>query len=142
VVSLTTFAAAVGAGVTAVLRRGGPPVSLPTRDLALGSIAVFRASRLVTEASVTSPLRAPFTSYAGPSDPGEVAEEVQAPDGGHRHAVGELVSCPYCVGTWLATGLGFGLVLAPAWTRLAASILTIQAGADVLQKLYSDLQAR
>lgn len=142
VATLTTFAGIVASLSTAVMRRGGPPASLPSRDIALLSVATFRASRLLTEASVTAPLRAPFTRYEGPGDPGEVNEEVQEPEGGHKHAVGELVSCPYCLGVWVATGLTFGLTLAPRWTRFVASLLTIDAGSDLFQKLYSDLQAR
>lgn len=142
VATLATFATAVGGLATIVARRGGPPEELRLRDLTIASVASFRASRLVTEASVTAPLRAPFTRYAGSDGPGEVREEVQEPEGGHRHAVGELISCPYCFGTWTATMMGFGLVLVPRWTRLATSILAIDAGADFLRKIYSDLQAR
>lgn len=140
--SLATFAAVVGGLASLVARRGGPPDDISTRDIVLASVATFRGARSLAEASVTSPLRAPFTRFAGPAAPGEVQEEVQEDAGGHRHAVGELVSCPYCLGTWVATGFGFGLALAPRWTRLAATILAANAGSDVMQKLYSDLQAR
>jgi hypothetical protein len=140
--ALATFGTAVAGLSTVTARHGGPPERLAERDLVTASIAVFRASRLLTSASVTAPLRAPFVRYDRPAGAGEVHEEVAEPEGGHRHAVGELVSCPYCLGAWLATVTGFGLVLAPRWTRLATAILTIEAGADALQKLYSDLQAR
>jgi hypothetical protein len=140
--TLSGYATAVG-GLTALLaRRGGPPERLAGRDLALAGLASFRASRLITEASVTAPLRAPFTRYAGSAGPGEVNEEVQSPDGGHRHAIGELVTCPYCFGMWTATAFAFGLALAPRWTRFVASVFAIDAGSDIMQKLYSDLQAR
>jgi hypothetical protein len=140
--TLGTFGTVVAGLAAWVARRGGPPERLPARDLTLAGIATFRAARLITEASVTAPLRAPFTRYVGSGAPGEVDEQVREADGGHRHAVGELVTCPYCFGMWAATGFGFGLVLAPRWTRFAASILAIDAGSDVLQKLYGDLQAR
>jgi hypothetical protein len=140
--AMSTFATLAGGMATLLARRGGPPEEFSSRDLVLAGIATFRASRLVTEASVTAPLRAPFTRYDGSAGPGEVSEEVQEPAGGHRHAVGELVTCPYCFGMWTATAFGFGLALAPRWTRFAASILAMDAGSDVLQKLYSDLQAR
>jgi hypothetical protein len=29
-----------------------------------------------------------------------------------RHAVGEMITCPFCLGAWVATGLVGGLVLA------------------------------
>jgi hypothetical protein len=140
--SLTAYASLVGGLATAIRRQGPPAARLPAADLGLVTVATFRASRLLADANVTSVLRAPFTRYAGAAGAGEVAEEVRRPDGGHRHAIGELVGCPYCLGMWLATLGTAGLVLAPRWTRLAASALAVEAGADVLQKLYSDLQAR
>lgn len=141
-VTLSSYATVAG-GLTALLaRRGGPPERFAGRDLALAGLASFQASRLITEASVTAPLRATFTRYAGPGGPGEVNEQVQTPDGGHRHALGELVTCPYCFGMWTSTAFAFGLALAPRWTRFAASVFAIDAGSDIMQKLYSDLQAR
>lgn len=140
--TLSTFGAIVAGLSGAVARRGGPPEAIGTRDLTLATIASFRLARIVTHASVTAPIRAPFTRFRGPGAPGEVTEEVQEPEGGHRHAVGELVTCPYCFGMWTATGFTFGLVLLPRWTRLAASVLAVSAGSDALQKAYEDLQAR
>lgn len=139
--AMGAFATVAGGLAAVVARRGGPP-AVPARDVVLGAVATFKATRLVSEENVTSPLRAPLTRYRGPGAPGEVREEVQDPSGGHRHAFGELVNCPYCLGTWIATAYGFGLALAPRWTRFAASVLATNAGSDVLQKLYSDLQAR
>lgn len=140
--ALSVYGAGVAALIAAVAKRGGPPEELRFRDLGLVTAASFRLSRLLTSASVTSPLRAPFTRYAGSGGPGEVKEEVQEPEGGHRHAIGELVTCPYCFGAWTSTGLVFGLALAPRWTRLLSSALAVGAGSDALQKAYSDLQAR
>ena len=140
--ALGTYATYVAGLSALVARRGGLPRQLRSRDTILASIATFRAARLLTEANVTSPIRAALTRYAGPGAPGEVREQVQEPEGGDRHALAELVSCPYCLGMWVATSFGFGLVLAPRATRFAASILAIDAGSDTMQKLYSDLQAR
>ena len=52
-------------------------------------------------------------------------------------AVGELISCPFCLTVWVATGLTGGLVLAPRFTRLAATALTATAASDFLQMIYS-----
>ncbi|MDN3251094.1 DUF1360 domain-containing protein, partial [Streptomyces sp. ZSW22] len=55
------------AGWAAVVRTRGRP--LPDRplpwDVALTAVATFRLSRLLSKASVTSPLRAPFTKFQG-----------------------------------------------------------------------------
>ena len=78
------------------------------------SIATHKLSRLLAKDSVTSPLRAPFTRYAEPGGAAEVNEEVRDQGSSIRHSIGELVTCPFCLAVWVATGLTGGLVLAPA----------------------------
>lgn len=57
-----------------------------------------------------------------------------------RHAIGELLSCPFCLAVWVATGLTGGLVLAPRLTRLVATALTAVAASDFLQMGYAVAQ--
>jgi len=127
---MAAYAAFVAAGAVAVRRRG-----LPDRpawsDVALVAVATHRLSRLITKAPVTSPLRAPFTRYEGVSGSAELKEQVRGT--GARKAVGELLTCPFCISQWLATGFTFGLVLAPRGTRMAAAVLTSVTAADFLQ---------
>ncbi|MDU0294724.1 DUF1360 domain-containing protein [Saccharothrix longispora] len=129
--AMSTFAGAVGLA-TAVGRHLG--VRLPERfalgDVALVSVATYKASRLATKGSVTSALRAPFTRYEEPAGNAEVNESVRGD--GVRHAVGELVTCPFCSGVWIAGTLVGGLVFAPRATRLVATALTAIAASDVL----------
>ncbi len=129
------------AGLSGAVRATGTP--LPERisaaDLALVTVATAELSRLIAKDPVTSPLRAPFTSFAGTSGEAELAEEVRG--SGPRKAVGELVTCPFCLGQWVATGLLFGLVIVPRPARFAASLFTVVAGADVLQLVYARLQS-
>ena len=61
---------------------------------------------------------------------------------GSRRAIGALVTCPFCLAVWGATGFGFSLVLAPRATRFAASILTAVTGADVLHLAYGALEQK
>lgn len=118
-------------------RRVRVPARLPAADLALLTAGVFRASRLITKDSVTAVVRAPFTEYVGPAGHGEVNEEVVGT--GPRHAVGELVSCPFCISVWLATVGMFGMLAFPRATRTICSVLSAVAGADALQFVYSAL---
>ena len=67
------------------------------------------------------------------------AEEVRE-HGGVKHAVGELLTCPFCLAQWVGTAFVFGYVTAPRATRLAALTMTTVAGADVLQFLYDGIQ--
>ena len=132
----------VGALTLGVLARRHGRSRISTRDLALITVATHRLSRTLAKDAVTSPLRAPFTRYSGPGLPSEVNEEVAPRKEGTQvgHAVGELVSCPFCLAQWVATALVAGQLIAPAVTRHITSTLTAVAGADVLHFAYSALE--
>jgi hypothetical protein len=131
---------AVVAVLALVVRRSGRP--LPERvglgDVVLVSLATHKISRSLAKDTVTSPLRAPFTRFQGTSGESELAEEVRGT--GIRHALGELLTCPFCLSQWTATGLVFALVLAPRATRLFATVFTSLTAADVLQFAYDKVQ--
>jgi hypothetical protein len=133
--AISTYGALV-VGFGAVVRARSLPV--PDRvtwsDLAMVSVATHKASRLLAKDAVTSPLRAPFTKFKGPSGDAEVAEEVIGT--GAQHAIGELITCPFCLAQWVATAFVAGLVVAPRVTRLAAAVFTAVAASDLLQLVY------
>ena len=138
-----TLVAGYGVSVavlTALARRFGR--HLPERpalsDLVLLSVATHKLSRRLAKDPVTSPLRAPFTRFSGRSGEAEVAEEVRGT--GPRKAVGELVTCPFCLGQWVVTALGFGLVFAPRPTRFACGLLSALTVSDFLQLAYDKAQ--
>jgi uncharacterized protein DUF1360 len=140
------YLAAMGAyaAVTATLAAGARlthrevPDGLALRDVLLSAVATHKLSRLITKDPVTSPLRAPFTVYQGQEGPAELEEEVRGQ--GARKAVGELITCPFCIDMWVATGLMAGFIYLPRTTRLAIDTLAVLAGADLLQFGYSWLQ--
>ena len=101
-------------------------------------MATRKPSRLLAKDPVTSPLRAPFTRFAGTSGPAELQEKVRGR--GFRRAMGALVTCPFCLAVWVATSFGFSLVVAPRATRFAASVLTAVTGAEVLHLAYGALE--
>jgi hypothetical protein len=134
--SMLTYAG-LAAGVAAVARWRRP--DLPERpavsDVVLLSAATHKLSRILAKDAVTSPLRAPFTQYQEPTGDGEVMEEVHGGHGIH-HAVGELLTCPFCLAMWTAGAFTTGLVFAPRATRYAATALTAVAASDFLQLAY------
>jgi hypothetical protein len=136
---MAVYSTVVGAFGLYVRRRG---IRLPRRldpyDVALVALGTHKLSRLLTHDAVTSPLRAPFTRFKGVSGPSELQEEVRGT--GVRHAVGDLVTCPFCSSQWIATGFVFGLVLAPRATRLVASTFSALAIADLMQFARSAAQ--
>lgn len=134
-----TYAGLVALGSVAVRRRG-LPAGFSWSDVALVSVATHKLSRLISKDPVTSPLRAPFTRFAGTTGPAELKEEVRG--GTVRRPIGELLTCPFCVSQWVATGLVFGMVLAPRATRLTASVFTATAGSDFLQFARTAVQQR
>lgn len=138
---LVAFATAVAA-FGGLLRLSGRklPERIEARDLALVAVASHRVARLVAKEPVTSPLRAPFTRFAGTSGPSQLHEEVRG--SGLRKAVGELLTCPFCVAHWVAGAFTAGLVLAPRPTRLVASVYAALTGSDLLQYAYAAVQQR
>jgi hypothetical protein len=105
-------------------------------DVVLVSIATHKLSRLLAKDAVASPLRAPFARYREPAGAAELNEDVRGEGSSVRHGIGELITCPFCLAVWVATGLTGGLVLAPRLTRLAAAALTATAVSDFLQLAY------
>jgi hypothetical protein len=138
--AMGVYGAAVAAlaGVGAATGRRLPARVAPW-DLAVLGVATHKLSRLISKDTVTAPLRAPFTEYDGPQGEGELSERVRT-GSGPRHAVGELLTCPFCLAQWVATGFAAGLVLAPRPTRLAASTFAMVAISDALQNVYAALQ--
>jgi hypothetical protein len=109
------------------------------QDLITVALGTHKLSRTLTKDAVTSPLRAPFTRYAGTAGPAEVHEEVRS-DSQFRHSMGELLTCPFCLDMWVATGFVIGLVFAPRFTRLVAGTFSALTGADFLQLAYAMAQ--
>jgi hypothetical protein len=138
--AMGVYVGLVSAAATAVRASGRRlPDRIPVGDAALLTVATFRLARRLAKDPVTSPIRAPFTRFEGASGHAEVAEEVRE-HGGVKHAVGELLTCPFCLAQWVGTGLVFGYVTAPNATRLAALTMTMVAGSDILQFVYDAIQ--
>jgi hypothetical protein len=130
--TMGAYGLVVGAlAAAARLARPDIPDKLPVTDIALSAVATHKLSRLLARDPVTSPLRAPFTTYRGTAGPAELAEDVRG--SGASKTVGELITCPFCIGVWVATGLTAGLVFLPRTTRLVTGTLTALSGADLLQ---------
>jgi hypothetical protein len=93
---------------------------------------------------VTSFLRDPFVE-------GEAHEGGESPveTGDVRQAIGELVTCSRCIGTWVAGGLAATQIIAPqfgrmlTWTLAAAGVNDwLQAGFAALTNKANALERR
>lgn len=100
-------------------------------DLLLLGFAVYRLGRLVAFERVADPLRRPFTETV-PDHTG-AGESVEPRGEGVRQALGQLVSCPICAGTWIAAGLTYFLYLFPGPARI---FLMMTAAIGVAELLH------
>ena len=125
-----------------IARKAGRPIPerIETRDIALLGVATHKVSMLVAQDAVMSPLRAPFTELQEKQSPKNVDEKPRGK--GLRRSIGELITCKFCVGQWVASFFTYGLVFAPAVTRLVASIFAIVALSDHLHQTSTALMKR
>src|SRR5438067_820324 len=114
------------------------PERVRPQDLALFALATQKLSRVITKDKVTSAFRAPFTEVEGKGGAGELEE--RAKGHGLRRAIGELLTCPFCLGTWIASGFIYGYIFTPRVTRTVASIFAVSGIADFLQQAYIKAQ--
>jgi Protein of unknown function (DUF1360) len=106
-------------------------------DLAVLGLATYKAARTVSRDEVTSFIREPFVegpAYGGGEEPIETGDV--------RQAIGELVTCSRCIGTWLAAGLGATQILAPRFGRLLTWTLAAGGLNDWLQAGFAALTAK
>ncbi len=127
------------AGWTVLVRRRGHPLpaAVDPWGVVFTAVATFRLSRLVGKATVTRPLRAPFTEVESAGAPAELNETPTRERG--KHTVGELISCPFCLSVWIVTTLTGAQLLWPRATRTVNGALTALAMADALQLGYTAL---
>jgi hypothetical protein len=136
--SYAAFMAAYNLAFTGSLlaaRIAGREIPRPSLgDIALYGLATHKLSRLLAKDKVTAALRAPFAEYDDEGGPAEVEERPRGE--GPRRAVGELITCPYCLDQWVAAAFALASVFAPRATRLTASVFATVAVADFLQIGY------
>jgi hypothetical protein len=122
-----------GAGLLA-RALGREPRDLRPIDLAVLAAATFKAARTISRDEVASFIREPFVegeAHAGAEDPVET--------GDLRQAIGELVTCSRCVGTWIAALIAALDTLMPRAGRLLAWCLAIGGLNDWLQAGFAAL---
>jgi hypothetical protein len=119
-----------GLGAVSVLARRSPPGT--ALELVALSAATFKASRTLSRERLASFVREPFVEGADEGPAGE----------GLQRAIGELVTCTRCVGTWSAAGLASAQMLTPRFGRVLTWTLAAAAANDFLQAAFSALCAK
>ncbi|MGE5275107.1 MAG: DUF1360 domain-containing protein [Verrucomicrobiota bacterium] len=129
-----TFAGglAAAAGLGRMLDRG--PQCQTALDLTVLAAATFKAARTLARDEVASFIREPFVrghAHEGGEEPVET--------GDFHQAIGELVTCSRCAGTWAAAGLTATQVLSPRFGRLLTWSLAAAGLNDFLQAGFAAL---
>jgi len=132
-----TFVGGLGVAGAAARSLGRDPACQTTLDFVVLSAAAFKAARTLARDEVTSFLREPFVE-------GDAHEGDEAPieTGDFRQAVGELVTCSRCIGTWAAAGLATTQILAPRFGRLLTWSLAAAGANDWLQAGFAALTSK
>ena len=133
-----TFVASLGAVSALAAARKLPDHAIGATDLTLLGLATFKASRTVARDKVTSFVRDPFvegTAYDG-------EDEQPKQDSEMKQALGELVTCTRCIGTWIGASLASAQILAPRTGRLLTTVLAAGAINDFLLAGFSSLTAK
>src|SRR3954452_13377968 len=100
---------------------------ITTKELIPLGAATFAVSKAVARERIGSWVREPFVDEAP-------KPEQQKPKGSRiRRAVGELVTCTRCVGTWSALGVVGLRVANPEAGRVVTTVLASSAANDWLQ---------
>ncbi|MFL6037690.1 MAG: DUF1360 domain-containing protein [Gaiellaceae bacterium] len=139
-----TYVGGLGLGGLAAKMLGRNPACQTTLDFLVLSAASFKAAHTLAHDEVTSFLRDPFVkgrAHEGGEDPLE--------SGDYRQAIGELVTCSRCGGTWAAAFLATTQVLMPNFGRLLTWSLAsagvndwLQAGFAALTEKANELEER
>jgi hypothetical protein len=132
-----TFVGGIGLAGVAARFLDRNPACQSALDFAILSAASFKASRTLARDQVASFVREPFVegqAHGGDEEPLET--------GDLRQAIGELVTCSRCVGTWAATGLAVSQILAPRAGRLLTWSLAAAGANDWLQAGFTALTAK
>ncbi|MEA2321134.1 MAG: hypothetical protein QOD81_984 [Solirubrobacteraceae bacterium] len=127
------WAAALGTLLLASRDKGDEPVR--AAEIVPLGIATFALSKLVAKEKVDRWVREPFVE--------ERSDGERRPKGrGLQYAVGELLTCTRCVGTWSALGLVALRVTHPREARVVSAVLGASAVNDFAQSGFNWMCAR
>ena len=114
---------------------GRLPTNIGPFDLVLLGLAAARLTDIISTDQIMEWLRRPFVKM----ETTEIAErEVETRTGrwrGLKKVIGDLLSCPWCVGVWVAASLTYAYFLLPAVIWVFILIMAIAEIGSLLQTL-------
>lgn len=115
------------------------PMSISVFDFILIGLATARLSDIISTDEVTTWMRRPFVKM----ETTEIADrEVQTRMGrgtGLRKLIGDMLSCPWCVGVWVAAGLVCAYSMFPRFVWLLIVIMAIAEIGALVQTISTIL---
>ncbi len=115
-------------------RAGADPI--PRGELPVMALATFTLADTLAKEKISTWIREPFVQEAADHKP-------VGPEGsGLGYAIGELMTCTRCVGTWSALALVGLRTVSPAAGRTTAAILALAGANDVAQSGFRLLVER
>ena len=134
---VATYGGMLAAAGTVAKLLGRQPAQQTALDLVILAGATFKAARTISRDEVASFIRQPFVE-------GEAHEGGEEPvrTGDVQQAIGELVTCTRCIGTWSAAGLASLQIVAPQFGRLVTWSLGAAAANDFLQAGFAAVTSK
>jgi hypothetical protein len=121
-------------GALLVAARAKEAQAIRPGELPVMGLATFALAKLIAKEKVDSWVREPFLE--------ERPNGERRPKGKRlRYAVGELLSCTRCVGSWSALGLVGMRLLRPREAQVVLPVLALAAANDWLQTGFTTLCA-
>jgi hypothetical protein len=136
--TLTALFLATFSGFALYKTRRGGEVRIKPIDLVQLALASYRLGRLVSFDQIFEPFRTPFTRTV--KDESGMGMTIEPKGSGFRRAIGDLLSCPICSGTWISAGLVYGLNLFPRATRTFLAIMSSIGAAEILNAATEALE--
>ena len=100
--------------------------------LVLLALASFRTWRLLAEDDITDPLRRYVTAL-----PKEWEKEGDPLPGNYRLRLNAFLTCPWCLGFWLALAWWGAWEISPHWVTIAAVPMALSALVPLLSRASS-----
>jgi hypothetical protein len=119
--------------------QGRLPQSIPVIDLVLLGFAAARLTDVISTDEAMKWLREPFVRLEHTEIAGHDTETRVGRGLGLRRTIGELLSCPWCVGVWIAAGLTYLYFLIPHITWLFILALAVAEIGSILQTITTIL---
>jgi Protein of unknown function (DUF1360) len=103
-------------------------------DIIILGLAVFRMTHLIVFDKITEFFRSPFFDEVPEISKDGVEEIFLLPKkGGIKGFVGELLSCYWCTGMWVAVFLYIGNIFIPVFFAPIITVLAVAGVASILE---------